>query len=48
MKKDLLSLKLLSNEEIIDILEDARAFRDKGMKLDLSDKIMTPEIQFQA
>ncbi len=40
MKKDLLSLKLLSNEEIIDILETARDFRDNGLKLDLSDKII--------
>lgn len=40
MKKDLLSLKFLSNEEIMGILEDARKFRDENMKLDLSDKII--------
>lgn len=40
MKKDLLSLKLLSNEEIMDILNTARAFRDNKFELDLSDKII--------
>ena len=40
MKKDLLSLKLLSNEEIMNILETAKFFRDKGLKVDLSDKII--------
>ncbi len=40
MKKDLLSLKFLSNEEIMEILEDARKFRDENMKLDLSSKII--------
>ncbi len=40
MKKDLLSLKFLSNDEIMGILEDAKKFRDENMKLDLSDKII--------